>query len=71
MKTIFEQSMDEDSVFNIKNILKPLTEEELNNMMLDDNVLKEKEETAINNQIKRFKKEQEKVIDPKKLKKPK
>jgi hypothetical protein len=51
--------------------LKPLTGEELNNMMLDDEILKEKEEEAINNQIKRFKKEQGKVIKLKKLKKPK
>lgn len=71
MKTIFEQSTDENSIFNIKNILKPLTEEELNTIMLEDNALKEKEETAINNQMKRFKKEQEKVINLKKLKKPK
>jgi predicted amino acid-binding ACT domain protein len=71
MKTIFEQSTDENSIFNIKNILKPLTEEELNIIMLEDNALKEKEETAINNQMKRFKKEQEKVINLKTLKKPK
>jgi len=71
MKTIFQQSTDENSTFNIKNILKPLTEEELNKMMLDDNILKEKEKTTINNQMKRFKKEQEKVINLKKLKKPK
>ena len=71
MKTIFQQSTDENSIFNIKNILKPLTEEELNKMMLDDKILKEKEETTINNQMMRFKKEQEKVINIKKLKKPK
>jgi hypothetical protein len=70
MKAIFKQSTDENSNFNIKDILKPLTEEELNKMMVDDNILKEKEEAAINNQIKRFKKEQEKVIKLKKLKKP-
>jgi hypothetical protein len=71
MKEIFKQSTDENSSFNIKDILKPLSEEELNKMMLDDNILKEKEEAAINNQIKRFKNEQEKVIKLKKLKKPK
>ncbi|MHA2181753.1 MAG: hypothetical protein ACXAAH_10050 [Promethearchaeota archaeon] len=71
MKEIFKQSTDENSSFNIKDILKPLSEEELNEMMLDDNILKEKEEASINNQIKRFKKEQEKVINLKKLKKPK
>ncbi len=71
MKTIFKQITDKNSTFNIKDILKPLTGEELNDMMLDDEILKEKEEEAINNQIKRFKKEQGKVIKLKKLKKPK
>ena len=71
MKTIFKQITDKNSIFNIKDILKPLTEEELNKMMLDDEILKEKEEEAITNQIKRFKKEQGKVIKLKKLKKPK
>ncbi len=71
MKTIFKQITDENSPFNIKNILKPLTEEELNKMMLNDEILKEKEIEAINNQIKRFKKEQGKIIKLKKLNKPK
>jgi hypothetical protein len=71
MKTIFQQNIDENSIFNIKDILKPLSEEELGEMMLNDDILKEKEEEAINNQIKRFKKEQEKVIKLENLKKPK
>ncbi|MHA2269279.1 MAG: hypothetical protein ACXAB8_15885, partial [Promethearchaeota archaeon] len=70
MKTIFKQNIDENSTFKIKDILKPMTEEELNEIMVEDNVLKEKEEVAINNQIKRFKKEKEKVIKLEKLKKP-
>ncbi len=71
MKTIFKQNIDENSTFNIKNILKPLTEEELNKMMLDDEKLKEKEAAAISKQIQRFKKEREKVVKLEELKKPK
>ena len=71
MKTIFSQNIDKNSSFNITDILKPLTEEELTEMMIDDEILKEKEEEAINNQIKRFKKEHEKVVKFEKLKKPK
>ncbi|MHA2283846.1 MAG: hypothetical protein ACXAC5_23645, partial [Promethearchaeota archaeon] len=71
MKTIFKQNVDKNSIFNINDILKPLTELELKELMLDEEVLKEKEEEAINKQIERFKKEQEKAIELKKLKKPK
>ncbi|MFW9785474.1 MAG: hypothetical protein ACFFFB_24545 [Candidatus Heimdallarchaeota archaeon] len=71
MKTIFKQNIDENESFNVKAILKPMTEEELNKMILDDNSLKEKEEEAINNQIKRLKKQQENEISLKDLKKPK
>ena len=70
MKNIFKQSVDNNSSFNISDILKPLTEEELGEMMLDDEILKEKEEEAIKKQIERFKKEQVKVIELDKLKKP-
>jgi len=70
MKNIFKQSLDKNSTFNISDILKPLTEEELGEMMLDDEILKEKEEEAINKQIERFKKEHGKVIELDKLKKP-
>ncbi|MFX1575159.1 MAG: hypothetical protein ACFFB0_20680 [Promethearchaeota archaeon] len=71
MKSIFEQNVDDKSNFNVKAILKPLTEEELKNMMLDDEILKKKEEIAINNQIKRIEKQKEKQIHLKDLKKPK
>jgi hypothetical protein len=71
MKAIFKQNIDKNSTFNIKEILKPLTEEELKEMILNEEILREKEEEAINNQNKKFKKEQDKLIKLEKLKKPK
>ena len=71
MKTIFSQNIDKNSNFNIRDILKPLTEEELSKMMIDDEILKEKEEEAIKHQIERFKKEQVKLVKVENLKKPK
>ncbi|MFW9942710.1 MAG: hypothetical protein ACFFFT_16860 [Candidatus Thorarchaeota archaeon] len=71
MKTIFQQNIDKNEIFNVKEILKPLTEEELKEMMVDDEILRKKEEEAINNQIKRLKRQQEKKINLDDLKKPK
>jgi len=71
MKTLFQQNVEKNEFFNVKEILKPLTEEELKEMMVDDEILMKKEEEAINNQIKRLKKQQEKKIHLKNLKKPK
>ncbi|MFW9896997.1 MAG: hypothetical protein ACFFD7_14420, partial [Candidatus Thorarchaeota archaeon] len=72
MKTIFKQNIEKNSDFNVKDILKPLTEEELNMIILDDEILQEREMEAINNQIKRFEKERqkEKEIKLENLKKP-
>ena len=71
MKTIFKQSIDENDVFNIKDILKPLTEVELQELIVDDEVLMEKEKKAIDNQIKRIQQQQENAIQLEDLKKPK
>jgi hypothetical protein len=71
MKTIFKQNFEENDSFNIKGILKPLTAEELNEMRLDDDTLMKKEEEAIENQIKRLKKQKEQEISLENLKKPK
>jgi hypothetical protein len=71
MKTIFKQNFDKNENFNIKDILKPLTDDELNEMILDDETLMKKEEEAIKNQIQRLKKKKEKEIKPEDLKKPK
>ena len=70
MKTIFQQNVEKNENFNVKEILKPLTERELKEMMVDDEILKKKEAAAINNQIKRLKKQQEKEIHLDELKKP-
>ncbi|MFW9880888.1 MAG: hypothetical protein ACFFG0_48120 [Candidatus Thorarchaeota archaeon] len=71
MKTIFQQNIEKNETFNVKDILKPLTEDELKELMVDDEILMKKEEEAINNQIKRLKKQQEKKIRLEDLKKPK
>jgi hypothetical protein len=71
MKTIFKQNVENNEDFNVKDILKPLSEDELKELMVDDEVLKKKEEEAINNQIKRLKKQQEEIINIENLKKPK
>ncbi|MFX1377138.1 MAG: hypothetical protein ACFFA0_15135 [Promethearchaeota archaeon] len=71
MKTIFKQNIDKNEDFNVKDILKPLTEDELKEIMVDDEILMEKEKEAITNQIKRLQKHQEKEIQLKDLKKPK
>ncbi len=70
MKSIFKQNIEINSEFNIKEILKPLSEEELNAMRVDEENLKKKEEEAIQNQIKRLKKLEDKEIHLEDLKLP-
>ncbi|MFX1570502.1 MAG: hypothetical protein ACFFCV_19360 [Promethearchaeota archaeon] len=71
MKSIFKQNIEINSEFNIKEILKPLSIEELNAMRLDEEILKKKEEEAIQNQIKRLKKLENKELQLEDLKPPK
>ena len=77
MKTKFREITEKNKGFSITDILKPMNEDELKAIVLNDEELKKKEEIAINNQIKRFKKKQEqqeqkeKKIKLKKLNKPK
>ena len=71
MKTIFNKNIEKNSIFNVKEILKPMSEEELLKMMPDKDVLKKKEEEAIKNQIERLKNQQKKEIKLENLKKPK
>ena len=71
MKSIFNENKSENSEFNINAILKPLSNEELKAMVLDDEELMKKEEDAIKNQIKRLKKQQDKEILLETLKPPK
>jgi hypothetical protein len=71
MKTIFKQNIENNEDFNIRDILKPLSEDELKEIMVDDEILMKKEKEAIDNQIKRLKKQQEEEIQLEDLKKPK
>jgi hypothetical protein len=71
MKTIFNKNIEENSIFNVKEILKPMSEEELLKMMPDKDLLKKKEEQAIKNQIERLKNQQKKEIKLENLTKPK
>jgi len=71
MKSLFKENIEKNVSFNVKDILRPLTEEELKSIILDDDVLMKKEEEAIKNQIKRFKKQNEKKFSLETLKKPK
>ena len=71
MKTIFRETTEKNSGFSIKDILKPMDEEELKLITLSDEELIKKEEESIANQIKRFKKNQEEKLKLEELKEPK
>ncbi|MFX0104579.1 MAG: hypothetical protein ACFE75_03700 [Candidatus Hodarchaeota archaeon] len=71
MKSLFRTSFEKNNGFNIKDILKPMSEEDLESITLSDEELKEKEQKAINNQIKRLEKKQKEQISLVNLKKPK
>jgi len=71
MKTIFRETTEKNSGFSIKDILKPMDEKELQSILLSEEELIKKEEESINNQIKRFKKQQEEKIKLEQLKEPK
>ncbi|MBY9011053.1 MAG: hypothetical protein KGD70_01625 [Candidatus Lokiarchaeota archaeon] len=70
MKTIFRESTEKNNGFSIKDILKPMEESELQSITLSEEDLIKKEEEAITNQIKRFKKLQEEKIKLEQLKEP-
>jgi hypothetical protein len=71
MKRIFKETTEKNSGFSIKDILKPMDEKELQSITLKEEELREKEEIAITNQIKRFKKKQEEKIKLEQLNEPK
>jgi len=62
MKEKFTKVIEKNNGFNIKDILKPMSEDELKNLTLNEEELKKKEEEAIKKQIERFKKEQQKEL---------
>jgi hypothetical protein len=70
MKTIFKQNTEDNENFDISTILKPLTEDELREIMVDDEILMKKEKQAIDNQIKRLQKQKKEEIHLTDLKKP-
>jgi hypothetical protein len=71
MKSVFKKSFEKNNGFSIKDILKPMSDEEYKNITLDQEELKKKEEIAIKNQIERLEKQNRKQVSLKNLKKPK
>jgi hypothetical protein len=70
MKSVFQKNIEENSDFNVQKLLKPMSEEELNKIMLSEEELLKKEEIAIQKQIERFKRSQEKELVLEDLRKP-
>ena len=70
MKSVFQKNIEENSDFNVKMLLKPMSEEEFNKIILNEEELLKKEEIAIQNQIERYKKTQEKDLALEDLRKP-
>ena len=58
MKEIFQKTTADNSEFDIRKILQPMSEEELESITLGTDILREKEEIAIQNQIKRLENKQ-------------
>jgi hypothetical protein len=71
MKSIFKSNTENNSDFDIRNILKPLSKEELESMMLDEEELALREKKAIKNQIERFNKKENNIVQLDNLKPPK
>jgi len=71
MKSIFQNSIEKNTEFNVKDILMPMTEEELEAITLSEEELIEKEQESINNQIKRLENKKNKQPSLENLKKPK
>ncbi len=70
MKSVFQKNIEENSDFNVQMLLKPMSEEELNKIMLSEEDLLKKEEIAIQNQIDKYEKAQEKDLALEDLRKP-
>jgi hypothetical protein len=68
MKSIFQQNIEKNSEFNVRDLLKPMSEEELSNMLLDEEKLIKRQEEAIQNQIKRLKKQKQEPLQLETLK---
>ena len=70
MKSVFQKNIEDNSDFNVQMLLKPMSEEELNKIILSEEELLKKEEIAIQNQIEKYKKAQEKDLALEDLRKP-
>jgi len=70
MKEKFKEVSEKNNGFSVKDILKPMSEEEHKALTLNEEDLKKKSEEAINNQIKRLQKKDNNKIDLNDLKKP-
>jgi len=70
MKEKFREVTEKHNGFSVKDILKPMTEDELKALTLNEEDLRKKEEEAINNQIKRLQKQNSPQIELYNLKKP-
>ncbi len=70
MKAKFKETTEKNNGFSIKDFLKPMGEEELKAITLNDEELMKREEKAIENQIKRFKRQQEQEVNLEELKAP-
>jgi len=70
MKDIFQKTTDKNNGFSIKDILKPMSNDELRLITLDDEELQKREAAAIKNQIKRLENKKNDEIQLEDLKKP-
>jgi len=70
MKDKFREVTEKHNGFSVKDILKPMSKEELKALTLDEEDLRKKSEEAINNQIKRLQKQESQQIELSDLKKP-
>ncbi len=70
LKEKFQKTIEMHNGFSIKDILKPMNDAELKAITLDEEKLRQKEEIAIQNQVKRLENKQNKEIKLDELKKP-
>ncbi|MFX0040154.1 MAG: hypothetical protein ACFFCY_05370 [Promethearchaeota archaeon] len=70
MKSIFQKSIENNTEFNVKDILKPMSEEELKAIILSEEELLKKGQESIKNQIKRLENKKNETLSLTNLKKP-
>ncbi len=70
LKTVLKKGQKDNKEFDIREILKPMSEEDLNKITLNEEDLLKKQEEAINNEIERLKKQESQVLRLENLKKP-